>query len=653
MSMKGLNAPVRMWEGDKWTLTHPALREEPEADDTDVNGVWWRSDTNQFEEPENRNRNMDVHKGSLFLVQQHGNFMSIDISDPDYPVQRDVVDVESGLGLRITDDGYAYIGPSYSGSAEDDRLKVVDVSDPDNLGTPSYHQSDIIDGGSHGMALGPDQDWLYITTWGSTPTGVAAVDISGRENPSFEDHVDFDEAHDIAVESTGNYAFISTHETKVASIDISDPTNMSVLDELDYTSEHNGAGARLSEDENYFFFGAGEDPGDFYSIDISDPSNLSEADKVESAKIYRLRVDGDRVYGIHSGSVTGAPDESLHAFDVSDPTNVDYLGGAGAHSNDNNEVELHPRSDHIYAVATGDVHRLSVFRPTYDRKLWVGDFDIRFDAIDVSPDAVFAGDIFGALYAFNPRHGLVEWATDGGGAYQDIEFACGHLYTGDTDNVVRQIDAETGEEIATHSEHDGNVYAVTFATSEGVLVSGGLDGDVIAYDFVDGSVAWTQADVDSSRVEAAHYSHELDAVLVALRGAEEIAALDPSDGSEIWKHTQHSDAARSVTVLDGIVYSSGNDNTAIGYDPGTGPSGTDPGSTKWSHSLHSDNVTRIRAHNNLVMTASEDNNVIAVDISDGSQKWTHSMHSDGVRSLAVAEGIVVSGGRDDKIVAYG
>ena len=314
-----------------------------------------RADERDPPEPSTHYRNMD-HADDLLVWVHHERITTWDISDGLAPVKLGETPLpnEGGCGVRITADGqYAFATdghPTYLTPAND--VRMFDVSDPTNPTEIAVISHEHLRR-PHGMALGPDEDVLYVTGWVDYPSDgyLVAIDVTDPHDPEITDTVYVDNAHDVDITSDGEYAFVGCHGEYVYSLDVSDRYDLQILDVLDftpsglgYTDIIRGGGGRLTADEQYFLTGAGTDPGYLISVDVSDPTALSVASEasVPHNAPYRLRIaDDGRVY-------TGSGFDWVDVWDASDPTDLDHLSSEHAHMAI--EVEIHPDQDVVYGA---------------------------------------------------------------------------------------------------------------------------------------------------------------------------------------------------------------------------------------------------------------------------------------------------------------
>ena len=245
----------------------------------------------------NRTRNMVVVGDTLYWMQSD-RLTSFDISDKLTPVESDnIVLGELGfIGLRVTSDGYAYCATG-SDSPNDNKIFVVNVNDPSNMvHEATFEDADVY--GSHGLALSPDENTLYVTAFNADK--FTSIDITNRTTLQKLDSIDMVRCHDVDITPDGDFAIVTRYNnpiTAVVSVDVSDPSNMQILDTLSYGDTPNkGAGARLSVDENsrYFFFGLSDGDGQsghLVCVDCIDPHNLKEISRIRAVSFpYRMRI---------------------------------------------------------------------------------------------------------------------------------------------------------------------------------------------------------------------------------------------------------------------------------------------------------------------------------------------------------------------------
>lgn len=303
-------------------------------------------------QPSTHYRNMD-HAGDVLVWVHHERITLWDISDGLNPAKLGEAPLpnEGGCGVRITDDGqYAFATdghPSFLSPSND--VRIFDVSDPTDP-TEIAMVSDPHLRRPHGMSLGPNEDYLYVTGWVDYPEDgyLVAIDVTDPHEPEITDSIYVDNAHDVEITSDDTYAFVGCHGQYVYSIDISDKENMEVLDILDFTHDGLGyldwiaaGGARLTDDEQYLLTGSGREPGYLISVDVSDPNDLSVASdaQVPHDGPYRLRIADDGL--VYTGSI-----DWVDVWDASDPEDISHVSSEHFHMAV--EVELHPDQDVLY-----------------------------------------------------------------------------------------------------------------------------------------------------------------------------------------------------------------------------------------------------------------------------------------------------------------
>jgi len=147
------------------------------------------------------------------------------------------------------------------------------------------------------------------------------------------------------VVAQGDYIYsVSGPGRSFYSFDCSDPDNPVALDEIEFTSPFspnyiNPNTIRLHPNGTHALVSCGGANGDvssrLYSVNISVPSSLSIADYTEDGLTYTasaLDVQGDYAYVVDAWS-GGGDDPLLAIFDISDPTNLTFLGSTDAYLN--------------------------------------------------------------------------------------------------------------------------------------------------------------------------------------------------------------------------------------------------------------------------------------------------------------------------------
>jgi hypothetical protein len=169
-------------------------------------------------------------------------------------------------------------------------------------------------GFSHGIALSPDNDTLFVSENGEdggTP-GLRIIDVSNPCNPRMVNQRDEQWATQV-VAKDANTIFVTDKKAGILTVDVSNKCDIKTLGTYKITDGGISADIVLSPDKKIAYV-ANKKPG-IKIFDISDPSNMKLLAKFDTDKIAKsldLSSDGKRllIADRHTG---------IYALDVSTP----------------------------------------------------------------------------------------------------------------------------------------------------------------------------------------------------------------------------------------------------------------------------------------------------------------------------------------------
>ena len=253
--------------------------------------------------------NYTVGCGDVSADLDYNSISSLSFSD--ISAELAATEDTNGYALYVTLSGnYAYIG-DYSG------LAIIDISDPENPGTPTYVS---VTSDARGIAI--KDNYAYVAATGS---GLAIIDISDPTNPGTPVYKDTGEGNAYGVAIKGNYAFVAAGSKGLAVIDITNPRSPG----NPIYKATNGAPTDIVIKDNYAYLSDGD--GGLAIINISDPENPGNPFyRATTGHAYGIAVRGDYAYVADQTS-------GLAIINISDPTNpgnavymdTDGNGGSG------------------------------------------------------------------------------------------------------------------------------------------------------------------------------------------------------------------------------------------------------------------------------------------------------------------------------------
>jgi hypothetical protein len=206
---------------------------------------------------------------------------------------------------------YAYVG-----DAQNQALKVIDVSDPEN---PSLIGSLFIGGWPKSVNISGNYAYVLVNGF------LKVIDVSDPENPSLSGSIESG-GSPTSVAVSGNFAYVLTTVSDLftvygflAVIDVSDPVNPSLSGDL--SIGNNPSSVAVSG--NYVYV-VDTNSDDLKVIDVSNPENPSLIGSLAIGNNpSSVAVSGNYVYVVDTNS------DDLKVIDVSDPENPSLSGSTG------------------------------------------------------------------------------------------------------------------------------------------------------------------------------------------------------------------------------------------------------------------------------------------------------------------------------------
>ena len=246
-----------------------------------------------------------VMSGHVILTAGVGGLRVVDVSDPTSPMEVATVDLGANTYARYLDvvNGRAYV--SGRGASFDDRLFVVDLTDPNNpVIADGGGDIEVRDGLAHIFGGYPEALHIYDVTVPQAPVWRGSATIPSAQYSerlaAIDDHI-----------------LVTTYLRGLTIVETTDPEAPAPVGTLDAPGRSSDA---VYSDGVLFI--AGEDRG-LRMVDVSDPSNPAELGYTQVVpQAFGLAVRGDIAY------VLGWSNQGLVAVDVGDPTAPVILGNA-------------------------------------------------------------------------------------------------------------------------------------------------------------------------------------------------------------------------------------------------------------------------------------------------------------------------------------
>lgn len=172
---------------------------------------------------------------SIMYIVSEFNIITLDISIPESPVELGYYSLTYNYKDIDFADGYIFAVLSYF---PDDKLRIIDASDPANLSTVVNMDLDIDDRAS----LAIQDDFVYIASTDNSPdnTVLTIVDISDILNPYVVSSNEYPGGA-VNIEVSGAYAYLCIDEMGLSIVNIADPENPYIVGFFDSESPHDMA----------------------------------------------------------------------------------------------------------------------------------------------------------------------------------------------------------------------------------------------------------------------------------------------------------------------------------------------------------------------------------------------------------------------------
>ena len=196
------------------------------------------------------------------------------------------------------------------------------------------------------------------------------------------------------------------------------------------------------------------------------------------------------------------------------------------------------------------------------------------------------------------------------------------LFIGTMQGEVLAVSKDTGDtewrkELPTAEDADKGLYGSPAVTGDLVLV-GGYDGVLYAYNKVDGSSLW-QERLAGRIVGGPSITGNLAIVGTGAAGSSErsenvLYAVDITQGDPIWEYNASGPIWSSPVVADGVAYFGSLDHYVYAVD-------VDDGSERWRYRSGGAIASGVAVYENLVIFGGFDSNLYALDVNTGNLKW--------------------------------
>lgn len=257
--------------------------------------------------------------------------------------------------------------------------------------------------------------------------------------------------------------------------------------------------------------------------------------------------------------------------------------------------------------------------PAYaDGKIFVAGVDGDVAALDAASGRTLWSKRIGQRHGFILHHGQNSMRWAGGPAVD-----AGLLVVGGLEGEVHAFDAGSGAE-RWQAQVSSEVIAAP-AIADGIVVVRTDDGRVFGLNAADGSRHWVydRATVPALSLRGNAAPRIADGVVYAGEDSGKLVALRLSDGNVMWEQTLAPGEGRTelarlqdidggIAVADGVVY-------AAGYQGMTAALIADSGRPLWTHPLSS--YTGVALASTQIYVIDADSEVWALDLRTGASNW--------------------------------
>lgn len=240
---------------------------------------------------------------------------------------------------------------------------------------------------------------------------------------------------------------------------------------------------------------------------------------------------------------------------------------------------------------------------------------------------VYTCTTYGLMFAYSRKTGQPLWQNNIGGLdnYSSPAVANGIVYVG-TDTMYA-LNTKSGKVIWTYKPGG---YIGSPVVDNGVLYFGSYDSKVYALDAATGKLLWSY-NANSPIIGSPAVANGM---VFAAEDAS-VIALNATSGAEQWTFKVGSN---TPTVVNGIVYMGGADNTLYALNAGTG-------AVVWKKAVSGVEYKALAVGNSMLYIGSDNNIVYAFNAQTGAQIWTFTANGtfSVAASPAIANGVVYIG----------
>ena len=252
-------------------------------------------------------------KSKLYILNDMGNLVIVNIKKPEYPIQvKELKMYGNTYSIAISKDGKKlYIANGLKG------ILVLDITHPDN---PAVIGNILTDGEAKGLLLSKDEQIAFVSNGES---GLSIVDITHPESPTILGSLNTFSGNDdkggIALSPYEKYVYVTNYDDGISIINIEDPEKPTIAGRISGQCYYPFNLALSPKGDKIFTV---DDCDSLKVADVSNPLNPKiltdpeNPDIMVSAREIVLSRDGQRAY---------VPDGDLIVVDIRNAQNMNII----------------------------------------------------------------------------------------------------------------------------------------------------------------------------------------------------------------------------------------------------------------------------------------------------------------------------------------
>lgn len=364
-----------------------------------------------------------------FVVAYAGHdLISFNVNNPASPSQVGTIDVGGTNGMYLMVDGdYAYVSVWDSGTANNNCIKIYNISDPANI----TYVSQVCHNGTTCLMRKPwcmakKGNYIYLAS--TTDSRIHIIDVSNVNSPSYDSYF---QSTNVGIDPLvwGDYLFTTnSNPGEVIIWDISTPNSPSQISKKDFDIWYH---MDLDDNGEYLYVRRSDDLG-INIIDVSDKSNMYLAGSIlNSTYSYFNHVHFSRIVNntrLYSFSYTN---DRLFIFDIAE-TGRRIDDAKWEH--DTTQVSF---ANGIATLAGGSKHIHGIPNVTLP---FVAEMRVKASSGGYNGTSFGTGDAPHAVYPYTPNNGVFYYTRS---AYSgDVQGKCATAWMDPVPEITVEADLE-------------------------------------------------------------------------------------------------------------------------------------------------------------------------------------------------------------------